>query len=377
MAIVLTWLLFTIKYYYGPDIWFYVPNYETIPAIGELLAHPDDSQFEIGYALFCSLLRHVGVSFYWMTAIVSTFYFACIYLLFREIKRKQTFALMILVILDFNLIFAAYRQCVSVGCFILTALALRNEKYLKALCWAVLTMLFHKSGAFVVAATLMLYLFFYAIRHFELRSWVYELLLVVLVIVLLLPMANITNSFIHSLPLPSSYIDSIKHHLGLGKQIQAVFALYAILLIVIAHYLKHEKTRQSTIAVFALAGLVFIVALYQYYYLLNRIRSYFIPLAIYFVFTKSQDAETGTQVLPYAKLLKQLACIVTYLYLAHNVYTFTIGASRLHYKIYRPCTVLNLIGHQKEAVQRQQLNIAYGYWTQDFMKDESNKVLHD
>ena len=81
LAFFVTYFLFTIKYYYGADIATYVPVYENIESPQVLLTQGSkhSSTFELGYLLFCSVLHHVGVSFWLMTAIVSTFYFYAIH----------------------------------------------------------------------------------------------------------------------------------------------------------------------------------------------------------------------------------------------------------------------------------------------------------
>ena len=63
--------LFIIRYYYGPDIWNYARFYALVGSPAEVLAHPEDIPFhyESGFALFCSVLKQWGLSFYWMTVV--------------------------------------------------------------------------------------------------------------------------------------------------------------------------------------------------------------------------------------------------------------------------------------------------------------------
>ncbi|MBR1481296.1 MAG: EpsG family protein [Paludibacteraceae bacterium] len=366
--------LFTIKYYYGPDILSYVPFYEKIPPIGQILAHPDKIPytFEPGFAIFCRILKDWGVSFYWMTAIVSLFYFGVIALLFKNIDRKRSFALAILVVLDYKCIFATYRQCLSVACFVLFVLCLRDRRYIGAVVCALLTAAFHKSGAFVVAVVL----FYYMVRSRMVQPYLYQLLLVVLVLVFLLPIANVSTPFVSHLPLPASFRDSIIHHLGLGRQVQVVFLIYAATLVCITHFTQHSHTRAESIAATALVGLAMVVVLYQYYYLLVRLRSYFLPIVIVYLFRTIQTSEDSGQHIPYGQLIKQAASLLVFVYLAHSAYSFHAGTLQLKNNVYNDCTVFCLSGKKVTDVRTAQLRLAERYWKEDFMKNEQNKIKH-
>lgn len=364
--------LFTIKYYYGPDIWGYVPFYETIQHPRYVLAHPDElsADFELGYAMFCSLLKSWGVSFYWMTAIVSIFYFVAVALLFKHIDRKQSFALAILVVLDYKCIFATYRQCLAVSCFILMILCLRNKRYLWMAIWAILTAFFHKSGIFVVGVVL----FYYMIRSKWVQPYLYQLLLIVLVLIFLLPIAKISSGFIAHLPLPGSYLQSLAHHLTLGRQVQVVFLVYAATLVCVTHFSQYHHTRMQAIAAAAFVGLVVVSVLYQYYYLLERIRSYFLPIVIVGVFNQVQSAENTQKKIPYGTLMKQLCSVLIFVFMIHSVYKFHVSTSQLKNNVYKSCTVFELIDHRSSDIQNAQMKLAYRYWKEDFMKNENNRI---
>lgn len=364
--------LFTIKYYYGPDIWGYVPFYETIQHPRYVLAHTDElsADFELGYAMFCSLLKSWGVSFYWMTAIVSIFYFVAVALLFKHIDRKQSFALAILVVLDYKCIFATYRQCLAVSCFILMILCLRNKRYLWMAIWAILTAFFHKSGIFVVGVVL----FYYMIRSKWVQPYLYQLLLIVLVLIFLLPIAKISSGFIAHLPLPTSYLQSLAHHLTLGRQVQVVFLVYAATLVCVTHFSQYHHTRMQAIAAAAFVGLVVVSVLYQYYYLLERIRSYFLPIVIVGVFNQVQNAENTQKKIPYGTLMKQLCSVLIFVFMIHSVYKFHVSTSQLKNNVYKSCTVFELIDHRSSDIQNAQMKLAYRYWKEDFMKNENNRI---
>lgn len=364
--------LFTIKYYYGADIWNYVNFYQELKRPQYILSHPDDIplNFEIGYALFCSVLKSWGVSYYWHTVIISVFYFTVIAILFTKIERKRSFALAILVVLDYNCIFAAHRQCMAVGFFILMILCLEKKRYLWMLLCAALTIAFHKSGAFVVGVVL----FYNMVRYKWVPAYIYQLLLFLLVLVFLLPIVNISSSFIMHLPLPEEYLGSISHHLLLGRQVQVIFLVYATTLVVITYFSQHYRSRASAIAATAVVGLVFVVLMYQYYYLLVRLRSYFLPIVIVYVFNIVQKTEDEHVHVSYGALMKQLSCVLLFVYMSHAVYAFNRDAKLLKHKIYTSCTVFDLLDHRSCDIQKKQMEQARRWWEEDFMTSASNKI---
>ncbi len=375
-AFLTTFFLFTIKYYYGPDINSYVPYYNEIPTLSYIFAHLDSNadnlRFEVGYNIFCSILRHAGLSYYWMTVVISVIYFGSLYLFFNQINRKQSMALMILVVLDYKLIFATFRQCLSVSFFMLMILLLDKKKYGAAIIMAIIAISFHKSAIFVVALTL----FFYIIKGKELKSSVYQLLFVMLLFVLIIPLAKISPVLINSLPLPQSYIDSIIHHISLGKQFQTIFVVYAMTILCLAHYSQFEKNTFNTLALVSIVALCVIITLYQYYYLLMRIRSFFLPILIVYVFGFVQNAEDNKVPVPYGSLLKQLTSVIIIVYLAHSTYTFDKNSKLFHNDIYASCTVFDVMNnkHDQKVIQERQIKLADKWWEEDFMSNDDNKV---
>ena len=94
------YVLFLIRYYYGPDIRIYVPHFERIAAPAYLLHHPDKMYFEWGYEMLCSVVKALGGSFWWLNTVITTLYFAALAGLFRSLKRHQLFAFSCVILLD-------------------------------------------------------------------------------------------------------------------------------------------------------------------------------------------------------------------------------------------------------------------------------------
>lgn len=372
IAFALISFLFAIKYYYGPDIWNYARFYDELGTPQSLIAHPDiiPFRFEFGFAFFCSLLKSWGLSFYWMTFVLNALYFLAIGLVFSKIERKRSFALAILVILDFNIIYIEYRQCLAVVAFLLMVLCVEKRKYLWTLVFAVLTVSFHKSGAMAVVPTLLYH--FISTRYTQVT--LYQFILAILVLMFLLPVTQVSVAFLQHLPLPDNYIGSIEHHLLLGRQVQIIFVLYVVVLICLAHYAQYCRTRTQIIASAAMIGLILVALFYQYYYLLNRVRSYFTPLVILFVFQFVQNAENKQASVPYGALIKQLTCAVIMVYLAHTIYATHRSTNAMKNKVCDTCTVFDLIDHRPVDVQNAQMKKAERWWAEDFMKNENNKI---
>lgn len=361
------YVLFTIKYYYGSDIINYYYHYESITSLSDVWHYPDKYSFEIGYTLFVALLKGWGMSLYWVTMIISTIYFAAIALLFRQIPSKKCFALMILVVLDYNLIFFEFRQCLSVSFFILMILYLQDRKYWLALPMAILAIVMHKSGVFVVPLCLLAF----CLHGKPIQAWVFQLLMVVLVVAALLPLTKVATTVLSFLP--ADYLSSIEHHLRVGKQVQRVWMVYAMLVMCVEYYLHYHKTRMDSVAIMAVLGIVIVVVSYQYYYILNRVRSFFVPFIIVWIFQVVQGRNTD-KTIPYFKLLSQVACVLFFVYSIHTACAITKQSKTLHSPLHNVCTVFDIREGQVKALQQKQLKLAEDYWQYDFMQHEKNII---
>lgn len=370
IILIALYVLFVIRYYYGPDISMYVPHYENIPRPSYLLSHPDATTFEFGYNLFCSILRWNGVSYWGMTAIITTLYFGAITLLLRPLPKRQIFALATIIMFDCNLIFHENRQCLAVTCFIFMVLLLQKRKYILALVLGIFTVLMHKSG-FLPVTLLLMGTLLYNKRQ---DSTVYALLTFLLILMVVFPVQRISSSVLQLLPLPTEYIFSIKHHLQLGRQVQVIVVLYLMVLFAINMFLHYgKKTRNTWIAIVVLIGVICVVLLYQYFYLLNRIRSFFVPFIVCYIIHLLGDEERSI-VVPYSSLIKQSIMVIILAYYTHSAISLEKGSRLLHVPIYKMSTVFELRHASQKQIRDKQMEMAYKYWTQDFMKGGDNKL---
>ena len=367
--------IFTIKYYYGVDIDTYVPHYEALPNIFELI-NGDTSvltgtRFEIGYSVFCCILKTFGLSFWAMTAIVQFFYFYAIHKVLSIIEHKRTFALMIVVILDSMINYTAYRQCLSVSAYYLMFISFYNKDYYKGIAYMLISVLFHKSALFIVALTLIA-LFF---KKQQIKQTTYQVLGVVLLIALFLPLTNITSQIISYLPFSNSTLTSIKLHLSVGKQYQIIFLVYFFSLVVIQYFSKFTTNKWSKVCGIIVLGILIICCLYQYYYLLNRLRPYFTPILVAYIFTAVQHHPTqGEKHFPYRKLIYDVAALIIILYTIRFTYTLVQHNNETE-RIHNYSNIFELVTTDKNEIRLRQMNLAKLFWDKYFDQGINNNHI--
>ena len=358
------YFLCIITYYYGPDILTYAPHYETIGTVQDVWRHGSNNTFEIGYSLFCSALHNMGLSYWWMTWTIKTLYFVAIWLLLRGLPKRQILALSCVVMTDINMILHETRQCLAVSFFIFVILLMQHRKYLWATLCAILAVSMHKSG-FVPVGLALCGILIYRTRQY---AAVYTLLTIVLLFLIALPVQRISTSLLQIIPLPDAYIHSLSHHLSIGLQFQTVAVIYLALLMIFGMYLSYDNTRKFTwIAVMALCGMTVIVLLYPYYFLLVRLRSYFVPFIVYYLVVLLSD-EQRTRAVPYGQMIKQALMLLVLVYYIHVGCSQERGAKLLHSPVYRASTVFELRNASAQQIHNRQMKVAYEYWQKDYMQ---------
>ena len=305
-----------------------------------------------------------------MTVLIKTIYFASIYRLLRALPKYQLFALGATIMFDPNLILHETRQCLAVSFFIFMVLLMQHRHYLWAVLLGVLTVTMHKSG-FIPVGMLVLGLFLYRARQ---QAWIYTLFMVFLIAMVILPVQSISTSILNLLPLPQSYIHSLTHHLLLGRQFQIIVIIYLSILLILNVYVSYfRQSRYSWITYMVLAGMGLIAVLYPYYFLLARIRSYFIPFIFYYIFLLFGQSEQF-KVVPYNAFIKQMFMILILAYSTHTAVSLERGARSLHIPVYRACTVFELRHAGQKQIRDRQMKTAEQYWIIDYMKEKNNRL---
>jgi hypothetical protein len=372
LAFLVLYSLFIIMYYYGPDIWTYVPFYEGIHNPLQLMAHPELCRpFEFGYGMFCSVFHLTGLSYYWLTVTIKTLYFVAIWCLLRRLPKRQMFALACIILIDRDLITHENRECLAVTFFIFMVLLMQERKYILAILGGVITISMHKTG-FVPVGLLLFGIFFYNHRQ---DGSAYAILIGILMLLVVIPVQRISAPMLQFLPLPEVYIKALSHHLLLGRQFQLVVLIYlgALLLLNIYITSSAKKMRYTWLTYIVLTGMAVVVVLYPYYFLLARIRSYFVPLVTYYLVLSLSDEERS-KAIPYSSLIKQVFMLLIlgyYIHFAINLERFT---RQLHAPIAKGSTVFQLRDASPEQIRRRQMKIAETYWAKDYMKETNNRL---
>lgn len=381
LSFLVTYLLCTSKYYYGGDIWIYENFFQSLPEnIFQIKDFSTENiRFEVGYTYLCAIVKQLGGTMWEVSAITSTIYFVAIYKLFKYIPSHRSFALYILLVLDSTLILTQFRQSIAVACFIFMALAFWNKRYFLSLLWCIASILFHKSGIFISVPVFIL-LNLYRIK---IDKNIYSVMALILVLMLLIPVIDLILAFTDKLYLTQSMSKSILHHLTLGRQIQTVFFVYIIYIVSILMFRKFQPDNvryEKQFQWIVLAGTVLIVFLYQYYYLLNRLRSYFLPFIITYMFIladKGQWHRIGARkdTISAVNIIRSISVLIFFVYGITLSISFHRSSLMLKSKIHNNVpTILALLKESPESVKKRQLKKAQQFWDYDYMSDDTNKI---
>lgn len=359
-AFTVVWV--SIKYYIGPDIFTYVPFYEDIPSLKEIISGSYTGEFEIGFAIFCSVLKTIGISFWGMTLTITLIYFSTIYKLFQQIPSYRTFALFILMLLDSDLVLFQFRQALAVSFYLWMVMFLFNKKYIASIILFIAVSLVHKSGLFICVGTYLMY----SLRSIKINKQAYILLLILLVLFLFIPLKDFLLPIVQTLPLNESVIDSIKHHLLVERNFQSIVIIYAITLFCLAYYTSFSKENAKWHWII-FACLLTIVVLFQYFFILNRLRSYFLPLALVYTINAIANSKHKS-VLP-----KQILALSIILFSANFARRYTVDLQNSVSKVHEVTTIFDLRKKSKEEIKNEQLEKAEKYWREEYLKHELEK----
>ncbi|MGN0186200.1 MAG: EpsG family protein [Paludibacteraceae bacterium] len=343
-----------IRYYYGPDIAHYVPFYNDLPNVWLVLTRQYASGFEYGFDVFCSAVKSCGFSFWWCTLFITLIYYSAIWILFKKLTKFRTFALFALILLDYNLPLHELRQCLSVSFFIFAYLLYQKRKHLGCLVCAIICGLMHKSGFIICACTILFMLFW----HTRIDKRAYITLAILLCAMLIIPLSNIGETIFTKLTISRSINESILHHLQLGKNLQTIFPIYFLGILCLAYYSNFTANDKHShwMMWICIAVIVFV---YQYWYLLNRLRSFFLPFII--VYMQREIAESKiTDAIP-----RQIFATIFMLYAIVFNYNNNIRADYAQSHTFDTVTIFDLINNDTELLQKHQLEEASLYWNHD------------
>ncbi len=359
IGLLTTAFLTIIKYYYWADITVYVPMYEEIPLPSAILSPSYTTDYEKGFLLFCSICNHyLHMSFWAMTVVIAVIYLTVIHLVINRLTYLKTFALFFLVFLQTNLIFVELRQCLAVSLFILSILSIEKKHYiLYALC-TLAAVSIHKSAFIVCSLSLVLLL----IMQFKSSNTMFAISMLFLFAFIIIPLQPLLTYLVDYIPFSEGVIKSIEHHLIISRKVQAVFAIY--LLILYSLFIYFSRTNKlKTWHIIAICGLLLISLFYQYWFFINRLRSYFLPIIITYVIILGNNY-SGKQL-----FIKQLSIIAVYLLFLINFNSMYNYNRRLKSGIAETSTIFKLRNQSKESVVKENMRKAEIFWKTEYLKD--------
>ncbi|MBR1809063.1 MAG: EpsG family protein [Paludibacteraceae bacterium] len=349
-------VLCTCKYAYGADVKHYYSFYEELTDSYAMNVANGLTNFEPGFMWFCTMCKLIGLSYWWMTVIVSLFYWGAIYWLFSNIKYHRMFALLVIVVLDNALFLEQLRQCIAV------ALIIYAFCFYHRYSWKIIPVLLlvastsmHKTALPFVFFLLLGLVF----SGLEIDKKAYFMLAVLLFSFMIFSLHPLLQRFL--LFLPSSLQDSAGYHLMVGKRFQKVFILYFMAILCMGYYTRpinaDKRERVYHWMIWSCIGVI--VVLYQYYLILYRIRSYMLPFIIVWVmntFAAKADKE---------QLLKQMTCLVILLFSLSLVIELPHRYKNMHGQIYRTSWVWELRKHPEKDILARQMEQATLFWEYD------------
>ena len=355
-------LLFTAKYYYGPDITTYVPLYAHIGDLGDVAAGHYPISYERGFVVFCALCHSLGMSYWWMTVVVSLLFFGAIYCLVRRLRYGQVMALALIVVMNPDLIYAQFRQCLAVSFFIFAVLMADKRQYVGALLMALVAMTMHKSAMFMIVPAMVYYTM--QPRRIEMSST--GVMLLVLCLLALVPTQSVVESIVDNISGNGSVARSIRMHISFANLRQSNLLIYGTAIVALMTFAVGRRGRSGMLAM-TMAGLIVIVAFYQYFYLLNRLRSYFLPFVVVAVI--EMGIEARDERLPWNGLVRQTAKVVVMMFLIYKTVAFDRNSAR-DGDVLKMSTVFELTDNTREELMDRQMERANDFWENAFQKGD-------
>lgn len=358
LAIIITGFLVAIKYYFGPDIVIYVPMYENIKPLKELLFFPNTSDYEIGFLIFISICKHwLGLNFWAMTAFITIIYFLSLHTLISRLTTFKTFALFSIIFLQTNLIFFELRQCLAVSFFIISILSLEKKQYLPLIIFSFISIITHKSAIIIYAISFIGLL----LSHFKQDNNFFAISIFFLFAFILIPLKSLLLTTSQLLPFNAKVLESIQQHLIIEQRFQIIFFIYLIVSYCLYLYF-YKSQKLKTWHIITICGLIIIALFYQYWFFINRLRSYFIPFIVVYsilICTKSPNKHL---------LTKQLAILSIYCLFAVNLKNLYIGNANLKSGIAETSTIFQLLNDSEQNIKSKNLKKAQLFWDTEYQK---------
>ncbi len=349
IAFFVVFFIVSIKYYYGPDTALYFFTYNDIENTFSL---DIDQYIEPGFSLFCFLLKKLGVSYWGMTFVVTILYFTAIRILFSSLTKYRTLALTLLVTFEYNLMFFELRQSLAVTFFIFAFLCAKKNKDIPMILALILTSFLHKSGIFF---SFILFMVVYC-KNVKIEPHLYLIPIALLFIIQLIPLTQSLSV----LNLPTNMVRSIEHHLLLGKNLQFVLLMYLLMFIILLTNKRECADDNKWMGLFIFISALFIAVFYKYWFLLNRLRSYFMPMLIVYIFNILAEERCS-------KILRQIFITLLFLHTIKTSLSLYLAENKSISKVNRVQTIFILKDKTEDEVSKESIKKAKFFWENEYM----------
>lgn len=228
-------------------------------------------------------------------------------------------------------------------------------------------MTMHKSAIFIVGLTFIYYLI-QPCRMHNRSTW--SVLLLLLLLLAIVPTQSLLMGFVESLDDKQAVAHSIKLHLSFAKLGQSNLFVYGAALLLLIDYAREREKRVSMVAAVAM-GMIITVLFYQYYYMLNRLKSYFVILVVYYIFREMHKA--GEEGMPFVTITRQVCEMLLVLFVSYKVYAFDQNSLN-EGNLLKASTVFELAEYDSVEIMDRQMLKADKYWRTQFLKAENENI---
>lgn len=376
VAMVVAWVGFTSKYYYGPDIVIYTLLYDESWSLYDLVFGHYTGGYEIGYVYFNAICKAFGMGFWGMTAVVSTLFFLAVFLVLRRLEDKRVLALALVLVIMKDLIYAQLRQCMAVSFFVFAVVEAEGWRtngrkgkrdVFGAVLFGLISMTMHKSAFVIVPLTV----FYYVLQPYMMRKNTWPVLLTLLAMLVIVPTWDLIVAVTDVLNINGMTMDSIRLHLSFVNLRQTNLLIYGTALLVLVMYSRGQERKGFMVAT-VFCGMIVIVVLYQYYFIVDRLRSYFALFVIYYIFNTMRVAAEKRE--PYVNIVRQLCEIVLLFFMVGKTYSFDKASRAEQGDLLEVSTVFDLIDEDVTVVRERQMEKGRRFWASEQRSDNRYKI---
>jgi hypothetical protein len=183
----------------------------------------------------------------------------------------------------------------------------------------------------------------------------------------LIPLQQILIHVINILPINVAIKMSLSYHVLFFNRYQGILILYSVILFLL-FLLNIDNPIYKKMSVIVFVGAITISVFYQSQAILWRLRSYFLPFIVVYLFTASHFYITSNEVTcsrlfnKSGKLVIAIVTIYIMGYSAKSIYSVNKIMNETPSAIYEKSTIFDLISKDGEEIKSDRLQRAKEYW---------------